>query len=359
MADIGYGIVLGDLTMTARECTRLAPEVEAMGFDAIWMADHLIDIDGAIADPYALFGYFAAVTEKLFFCAAVSDCQRIHPAKMAHIVATLDEISDGRAGLGIGAGEAMNTKPFGLPFEDDAKVRLDRLREYIEVVKLMWSSSAERAVSFDGEHYQLNQAWMDQKVVRDPHPPIHVGALGSNRALRITAELGDGWMPFVSTPAYFRKRLDYLTAHATSVGRDPTTIEPSVWVYLDITDDQEYADAMLKELAVFTLAERGSLKHSGFDLSQLPSDVFNFSRLVISDDKTINRLAEAAANVPMDVVRDMHAVGSPAEVTELLNRMIDAGVRHFILNPCGSADVLRTMRRFTEEVRPNLKSVSG
>lgn len=356
MQAIRYGVALGDLTMPARECVRLGPLVERWGYDAIWMADHLIDIDGAVADPYAVFGYLAALTERVTFCAAVSDVQRIHPAKMAHIVATLDEISGGRVGLGIGAGEAMSTLPFGLPFEDDAKVRLARLREYIEVVKRLWGSSAGAPVSYDGAHFRLEGAWLDQPVLSRPHPPIHVGALGSRAALRIAAELGDGWMPFFSTPAYFRHRLDYLRAHAETLGRDPNTIEPSVWVYLVLTEDATLAEQKLRELAVFSVAERGSLKHAGFDLSALPSAEFNFSRLVVSDAARLERLAAAAEQVPPGLVRDMHAVGDVDEVTRLFAAHIDAGVRHFIINPCASPDVDQTLERFAAEVLPRLRS---
>lgn len=340
--------------MSASETVRLGPLVEAWGYDAIWMADHLIDIDGAVADPYAVFGYLAAVTRRVSFCAAVSDCQRIHPAKMAHIVATLDEISGGRAGLGIGAGEAMNTQPFGLPFEDDPSIRLQRLREYIEVVKAVWSASADAPASYAGTHYRLDEAWIDQPTVTRPHPPVHVGALGSKAGLRIAAELGDGWMPFFSTPEYYRKRLDYVHEHARGCGRDPATIEPSVWVYLVVTEDAALAEQILGELAIFSVAERGSLKHAGFDLSALPSARYNFSRLVVSDGASVETLAEAAARVPRALNKRMHAVGTAEEVAELFKAHIAAGVRHFIINPCASPDVDATLRAFSEEVRPNL-----
>jgi alkanesulfonate monooxygenase SsuD/methylene tetrahydromethanopterin reductase-like flavin-dependent oxidoreductase (luciferase family) len=355
MTDVKYGVAIGDLTMSASECVRLGPKVEGWGYDSIWMCDHLIDLDGAIADPYALFGYLAAVTEKVFFCAAVSDCQRIHPSKMAHMIATLDEISGGRIGLGIGAGEAMSTIPFGLPFEDDPKIRLERLREYIEVVKLLWSSSSESPVNFSGNHYTLNHAWLDQKTHTKPHPPIYVGALGSNAALRITAELGDGWMPFFSTPGYYTKRLDYLKAHAAGSGRDPESIEPTGWVYLVITDDAELAEATLKELAMFCVVERGSLKHAGFDLSKLPSKEYNFSRLVLGDDSKLEPVVKAAGEIPMDLVKKMHAVGTVQEVTEFFQAQIDAGVRHFIVNPCASPDVDATLEAFSSKVMPRLK----
>jgi alkanesulfonate monooxygenase SsuD/methylene tetrahydromethanopterin reductase-like flavin-dependent oxidoreductase (luciferase family) len=355
MGEVKFGVCLGDMTMSASECVRLGPRVEAWGYDSIWMADHLVDIDGAVADPYAVFGYLAAVTGRVFMCAAVSDCQRIHPAKMAHMIATLDEISGGRVGLGIGAGEAMSTIPFGLPFEDDPKVRLERLREYIEVVKCLWSSSPDARVSYSGRHYRLTEAWLDQRPRTRPHPPIHVGALGSNAALRIAAELGDGWQPFFSTPGYYTRRLEYLQAHARKCGRDPAAIEPSVWVYLVITENPALQEKLLRDLAVFSLAERGSLKHAGFDLSSLPSRDYHFARLVVSDGGRLDELVRAAATIPLALVREMHAVGSVAEVTAFCRRHIAAGVRHFIINPCLSPDVDRTLSAFASEVMPQLR----
>jgi phthiodiolone/phenolphthiodiolone dimycocerosates ketoreductase len=309
-----------------------------------------------VSDPYALFGYLAALTTKVTFCAAVSDCQRIHPSKMAHMVATLDEISRGRVGLGIGAGEAMSTQPFGLPFEDDPKIRLERLREYIQVVKLLWSSAADQRVNFAGNHYRLTDAWLDQKTYTKPHPPIHVGALGSNAALRITAELGDGWQPFFSTPEYYTKRLDYLKAHAAHCGRDPDAIEPSVWVYLVITDDAALEDKLLGDLAVFSIAERGSLKHAGFDLSRLPSRDYHFARLVVSDGAKLEELVRAAGEIPKTLVKKMHAVGTVDDVAGLFERHIAAGARHFIINPCLSPDVDATLTAFSREIMPRLKA---
>lgn len=357
MNDLKFGVVLGDLTMSAAECVRLGPKVEDWGYESIWLCDHLIDIDGAIADPYAVFGYLAALTKKIFFCAAVSDCQRIHPSKMAHIIATLDEISEGRIGLGIGAGEAMSTVPFGLPFEDDPAVRLQRLREYIQVVKLLWSSSGDNPVNFAGEHYTLSDAWIDQKTYTQPHPPIYVGALGSRAASRLTAELGDGWMPFFSSPGYYKKRLDYIREHAASKGRDPNAIEPTSWVYMVITDDTALAQKTLNELAIFCLVERGSLKHEGFDLSKFPSKRYNFSRLVVSDSEPIEDLVEAASSVPTELVKKMHAVGTVDEMIEFYTAQIEAGAQHFMINPAGSPDVDATLEQFATRVMPVLKKL--
>jgi alkanesulfonate monooxygenase SsuD/methylene tetrahydromethanopterin reductase-like flavin-dependent oxidoreductase (luciferase family) len=274
---------------------------------------------------------------------------------MAHIVATLDEISGGRVGLGIGAGEAMSTLPFGLPFEDDPMIRLERLREYIQVVKHLWLASAENPVSFSGNHYTLTDAWIDQKTFTKPHPPIHVGALGSNTALRIIAELGDGWQPFFSTPGYYTKRLNYLKTHAVKYGRDPESIEPSVWAYIHITDDKAEAEKILRELALFCVVERGSLKHAGFDMSKLPSRDFHFARLIVSDESKFGPLMEAAEQIPMELVKKMHAVGTAEEVTAFFEGHVEAGVRHFIINPCMSPDPAGALEAFSTQVLPRLK----
>ena len=357
MTDLKFGVCLGDLLTPASECVRLGPKVEEWGYDSIWMCDHLIDIDGAVADPYAVFGYLAALTKRVSFCAAVSDCQRIHPSKMAHIIATLDEISGGRIALGIGAGEAMSTLPFGLPFEDDPAVRLQRLREYIQVVTALWSSSADSPVNFSGEHYTLDNAWIDQQTVTKPHPPIYVGALGSRAASRLTAEFGDGWMPFFSSPGYFKKRLDYIRGHAATCGRDPDAIEPTSWVYMVITDDAELAQKTLDDLAIFCLVERGSLKHEGFDLSQFPSKVYNFSRLVVSDSAPIEDLVKAASSVPTELVKKMHAVGTVDEMIDFFSAQIEAGAEHFIINPAASPNADETLELFATRVMPELKKL--
>ncbi len=352
MSGLKFGVMLGDLLMSTSECARLGPKVEELGYDSIWIPDHLVDVDGAIVDPYAIFGYLTALTKKLFFCAAVSDCQRIHPAKMAHIITTLDHLSQGRIGLGIGAGEAMSTKPYGLPFEDDPRIRVERLREYIEVVKLLWASSPQNHVNFSGKHYQLVDAWLDQQIYTKPHPPIIVGALGAKRALRIAGELGDGWMPFLSSPEYFEHRLKFIKEVAKEADRDPEKIEPVSWVYIIISKDPETIHKYSETFKIYSIAERGSLKHMGFKFSKdLPID-YNFSRLLVGDTEKINELINLTNELPMDIVKKMHAIGSPDDIIEFFSSQIKAGARHFVINPSVGPNIDETLKEFSTKVMP-------
>lgn len=355
MVDVKFGVVLGDILMSATECARIGVKVEEYGYDSIWIPDHLVDVDGAIVNPYTIFGYLTALTKKLFFCSAVSDCQRIHPAEMAHMIATLDHLGQGRIGLGIGAGEAMSTKPYGMPFEDDPNIRVERLREYIQVVKLLWSSSPQNHVNFSGKHFRLTDAWLDQPVYTKPHPPIIVGALGAKRALRVAAELGDGWLPFFSTPEYYRKRLNFIKEVAKSVGRDPEKIEPIAWVYLIMSKDPDVIKKHSSTLAIYSIAERGSIKDLGVKLSKEFSIDYNYARLLVSDSSKIDELVKVAEELPIEVVKKMHALGSPEEIIEFFDAQIKAGARHFIINPSVSPNIDEQLKEFSEKIMPHFK----
>ena len=122
---------------------------EKMGFDIFWMPDHFTDIDGDKLEPWTILSVVGAKTRKIKLASAVTDTQRSHPARTAHAVACLDSLSGGRAILGIGAGEAMNILPFGLPWES-ARERVMRLEEAIQVIHLLWSSSRDERKNFSG-----------------------------------------------------------------------------------------------------------------------------------------------------------------------------------------------------------------
>ena len=93
---------------------------EKHGFDVFWVPDHFVDLDGERLDPCTILSALAMKTRRIMLGSGVTDTQRTHPARTAHVFATIDAISRGRVILGIGAGEAMNIVPFGLPLEPPA-----------------------------------------------------------------------------------------------------------------------------------------------------------------------------------------------------------------------------------------------
>ena len=165
-------------------------------------------------------------TRKIRLASGVTDTQRTHPTRTAHMVACLDALSNGRTILGIGAGEAMNTVPFGLPWESPDE-RLNRLEEAIKVITLLWNSSIDLPKNFTGNFFSLKSAHLDQQPKQKPHLPFYIGAIASRRPLEIVGKYGDGWYGWLNTPQTFRKRWEIISESAKSEGRSPKKIKAS------------------------------------------------------------------------------------------------------------------------------------
>lgn len=176
---------------------------EKSGFDSVWIPDHITDYDGgARVDCWTVLAGIGVQTQKVLLSPAVTDVHIVHPAKAAQIIASLDELTGGRTMVALGAGEAMSIVPFGIEFEK-AKARAKRVREYIDVLKLLWTATRERRASYQGDFYNLKEAFIIQQPTRKPHPPIYIGAIESNTLLKMTGEIADGWLPWMTTPEMF------------------------------------------------------------------------------------------------------------------------------------------------------------
>ena len=199
---------------------------EKYGFQSVMIGDHFLDLSGLVkVDPWTVLAFIGSKTKKIRLTTYVTDILRTHPAKVAHIAATLDELSGGRVTLGLGAGESMNLVPFGIDFEEPA-VRVARLREGVQVIRMLLESRKEQKVNFDGEYYHLKAAWLQQLPVQK-RLPIGIGALGARRSLELIGEMGDAWLPAYNTLELFRKRVGIIKQAARVSGRNPDSIEYS------------------------------------------------------------------------------------------------------------------------------------
>lgn len=156
-----------------------------------------------------------------------------HPAVLAKMGATVDIISNGRLDFGIGAGwnEAEHSA-YGIPLYG-AGERLRRLAEACEVIKRMWT---ETTPDFEGQYYQLKQAYCEPKPLQKPYPPFVIGGSGEKVTLRIAAQYADMWNYAGGTPDDFRHKCEVLDSHCAAIGRDPKLIERSVQFYSNLDD---------------------------------------------------------------------------------------------------------------------------
>ncbi len=306
--------------LKALECGIL---LEKHGFDSIWLADHLTDIGGAgIVDPWTVGGAIAAKTKNIKVFSAVTDTQRCHPAKTAHIISNLDHLSKGRAVLGIGAGEAMNTIPFGIKYEKPID-RIARLREAIEIIKLLWTSNAEKPAIFKGKFYRLQSAYLDLLPLQKPYPPIFVGALGSDLMFKIIGEMCDGWMGWLNTPEIFKERAEKIWNYAAKVGRKFEDIQLATMLPVALSEDERVVEKGVNSFKASLLTERLTLKSAGYQPPPYPL----YQNLIVSDRQE-EELKNLAMKIPDDITRRCMVVGTEENCIKRIECLINAGAMH-------------------------------
>ena len=156
-----------------------------------------------------------------------------HPAVLANMAATIDIISDGRLDLGVGAGwnqEECDAYGITLP---PLKERFDRFDEGVEALVLLLSQETS---TLEGQYVQLRDARCEPKPVQRPHPPIVIGGNGPTRTLRTVARFAQQWNSLAGIEQWPAIR-ETLNERCAEIGRDPSTIDCSVNLWYDPTQD--------------------------------------------------------------------------------------------------------------------------
>ena len=305
---------------------------EKYGFSSVLIGDHLLDLSGVVSvDPWSVLSFIGARTKKIRLTTHVTDVLRTHPAKVAHIAATLDELTDGRVTIGLGAGESMNLVPFGIEFDPDPKERIARLREGIQVIRALLESSKEKKVTFEGRYYHLKDAWMQQRPAQR-HLPIGIGALGSKRTLRLIGELGDEWLPAYNTLDLFRERIGIIKAAASGAGRNSDSIEYYASILAVISKDKTVIGKAVDAYrgSILSLAPR-RVASMGGGRSRIKVDLGYDYQQVIPDDPVIGKMDGAVKKVPDDVVEKFMVIGGADELTEVISAYQRAGATSVLI----------------------------
>ncbi len=216
-----------------------------MGWDGFWYADHYMPntpdgepIGGNFNECFSVLSALAATTSRLRLGSLVTPTTVNHPALIANRAATIDQISNGRFVLGMGAGWQINEhKAFGIELFD-AKPRVDRFAEAIEIVSSMLS---QERTTFKGEHFTITNAPCEPKPVQSPLP-ILVGT-GGTRMLRLTARFAQEWNTW-GTPEVAGGVIKKLREACEKEGRDPATVRTSVQPLFFITPTEDAAEKL-------------------------------------------------------------------------------------------------------------------
>jgi probable F420-dependent oxidoreductase len=246
---------------------KTATEAERRGVSTLWVGEHVVLFDRQDSKyPYAASGEFplpggadwldpfitltfaAAVTKTIRLATGICLVPEHNPLVLAKEVASLDRLAGGRFALGVGIGwSAEEFAALGIPFER----RAQRTREYIEVMRLLWSVDA---TSFHGEFVNFDGAMSFPKPERRGKLPIIFGG-ESAPALKRTADLGNGWFGFNVGPGEAAPLADKLRAMLKANGRDPSEVEIIVCPYtkkITADDLKHYGAAGVNELVILS-----------------------------------------------------------------------------------------------------------
>ncbi|HET7036744.1 MAG TPA: LLM class flavin-dependent oxidoreductase [Thermomicrobiaceae bacterium] len=217
------------------ELKAMAQRAEEVGFDSVWVEDHLLyrTPDGSVEgvwEGWSLLAALAAVTERVELGSLVLCTGFRNPALLAKMAETVDEISDGRLILGLGAGwNQPEYEAFGYPYDH-------RVSRFEEALRIIHGLLKEGQVDFQGRYEQANDCVLAPRGPRPAGPPILVGTK-SPRMLQLTARYADLWNVYFPTihnrPEEFAALQAEVDAVCRAVGRDPSTLGRTVSVLVD------------------------------------------------------------------------------------------------------------------------------
>jgi F420-dependent oxidoreductase-like protein len=286
-------------------------EAEGLGFDSVWLYDHLQPVQGEEETVFECWTSLAALareTRRVKLGQLVSCNLYRNPALLAKMAATLDAASGGRAILGLGAGwDRREYEAYGYPAPyPGTGERLSRLGEAARVVTSMLRSPHS---TVEGRFHQVRDAVNVPTGVQQPHIPLLIGGSGEQVTLRLVAQYADACnLTDHTDPQFYRDKLKVLARHCADVGRD--------------------YDDILRTAAL--------------------------SVFVAPDEAGLARMTAPHLNGRTRAELAVHnAVGTPEQLVETFGALLDAGIQYFVLY-FHEATRLESMRLFATEVMPQL-----
>jgi F420-dependent oxidoreductase-like protein len=315
-----FGLFIDPLFLAASypACEQQAVEAERLGFETVWVSDHLMSGSKPILECFTTLAALATATTTIRLGSLVACNSYRYPSVLAKIAATIDHISNGRLEFGLGAGwNDEEYLGYGIPFPS-TRTRLTQLHESLEIILQMWTNET---ATFHGQHYQIIDAVCEPKPLQTPHPPITIGGSGERRTLRLVAQYADrsNWSGGIVQCAH---RLSVLRRHCDREQRNYDEIEKSWFGRVFLHSDLEILRKRLQDLhqsgRLYFRPPPRSFARESFDEW--------FTGLVMQQ-----------------------LVGTPTDCLEKIRAYADLGIRKFMVNFLDFPR-LETLQTFHDEI---------
>ena len=309
--------------LSIRTTVALAQAAEAVGFHQFWVSNDLFLRSGLV-----ILAAVAQATTRIEIGTGILNPYTIHPAEMAMLAATLDELSNNRFNLGIAAGAGEFLKWVGIEQEKP----LAATRESMLAVRGLL---AGQRVTMAGDFLR----WSSEAYLRCAAPrvtPIYVGAMGP-KMLTLAGELADGVLPLLFPPEHYFGVLPFVQAGLAqrSPALPPLDFAACIWVSL--AADHAAARRVLAQKIAYYGHALGPLIWQRLGLTQEDFRPLEQAMMVDRDE-------EAAIQLVDERMLRIGVVGSPQAVIERLEPLVAAGARHLSFGPPLGPDPLEAVR---------------
>jgi alkanesulfonate monooxygenase SsuD/methylene tetrahydromethanopterin reductase-like flavin-dependent oxidoreductase (luciferase family) len=312
------GIFLESLSL--QDTFHYAKLADREGFDSIWLPEI------TWSDSFSLATAAAMNTEKIRIATGVVGIFGRSPALMAMSIAGLDELSNGRAILGLGTQarnyvELWHSSKFERPVE--------RMREYVKAIRKILENPFS-VTSFKGEIFDI-QGFVLTVKPRSPRIPIYVAAIGP-RMQRVAGEVGDGLLGYFYSVKYVKEKLiPNLKEGMERTGRDfkDTQFEIASGFPTLVSESPECYEMIKPLVGVFTVAIGSSPSYQTI-LGDLG---FSENVELVSKKMKEGDIKGAVKHIPDEMARQVTLCGTPSEVRRRIDEYRSAGVSLPLLNP--------------------------
>jgi probable F420-dependent oxidoreductase len=328
MANLQFGVGYSDLEIVV-DPPDLAQKYESLGYDSFWLPDHILKTR---MDPLTVLAAVSQKTTRMKLGTAVSVLPYRHPYVLAKAAVTVDVLSHGRLILGVGIGDLFHEFE---ALEIDRKIRGRLSDERLEIVRRFFN---EHSVTHKGQFHDFKDVALKPSAVQKPHIPIWIGAdLNDNPdasyshyspgefpgsgagviakgSIRRTARFGDGFLPYLASLRHYKTAKEQIIQEAEAFGRDPSTIEWGLFLYMYLADTTREAR-----------------------------------------DKAPGILQEAVGYTGIKF-ENAFAAGTPQDCIEVVEAYADLGITHFLLSSiCKPADKIPQYEWIARDVLPHFK----
>ena len=329
-----FGLRLIQYLGTPRRLVELAVLAEEAGFDSVWFPH-----DAFLGNSWVLTAAAAEHTSEIQIGSVGTNSYLTNPVEIATYIATLDELSGGRAVLGLGLHTTEMVEWTGL----DASDHVTHTREATEIIRSLLRGEV---VDYRGEVF----SWTDQCYLRfrpyRPEIPIYIAAFGS-QFLALSGEIGDGSLPMITPPEAASYMVPAIRAGLSAAGRHPSQVDIAGCAWLSLSESRAEATDVLRQMISYfgPYLEEPALETVGLQKK-------DFDR--VRELMAAGRHDEATAAVTDDMFR-LAISGSPKHVIEQIEHVAALGVTHVNLGGPLGPDPAQAIRLMGDRVIPHFR----